>query len=39
MPLIATREAKSLLDLLYDGLYVVFMLKSGQRPAQAETFR
>lgn len=39
MPLIAAREAKSLLDLLYDGLYVVFMLKSGQRPSQAGSFR
>ncbi len=39
MPLIATREAKSLLDLLYDGLYVVFMIKSGHKPSQAESFR
>lgn len=39
MPLIAAREARSLLDLLYDGLYVVFMLKSGQRPSNAESFR
>jgi type VI secretion system protein ImpK len=39
MPLTAAREAKSLLDLLYDGLYVVFMLKNGQRPSQAGSFR
>lgn len=39
MPLIAAREAKSLLDLLYDGFYVVFMIKSGHRPGQAEGFR
>lgn len=39
MPLIASREARSLLDLLYDGLYLVFMLKSGQKPDRADHFR
>jgi type VI secretion system protein ImpK len=39
MPLIAAREAKSLLDLLYDGLYVVFMIKSGHKPTSADGFR
>lgn len=39
MPLIAAREAKSLLDLLYDGLYVVFMIKNGHRPAGGQSFR
>lgn len=39
MPLIAAREAKSLLDLLYDGLHLVFMIKNGYRPTQAESFR
>lgn len=39
MPMIAAREAKSLLDLMYEGLYLVFMLKSGQLPASAESFR
>ena len=39
MPLIAAREAKTLLDLLYDGLYVVFMLKNGHLPSDADRFR
>lgn len=38
-PLIAAREAKSLLDLLYDSMYVAFMLKSGQKPSSADHFR
>ncbi len=33
------REARSLLDLLYDGCYMIFLLKDGQAPADASTFR
>lgn len=38
-PLIAVREARSLLDLMYEGLFVVFMLNNGHRPAHAEHFK
>lgn len=33
------REARSLLDLLYDGCYMIFLLRDGQAPASAEEFR
>ncbi|RAP63189.1 type VI secretion system protein ImpK [Achromobacter sp. HZ01] len=33
-----TRPAKSLLDLLYDGFLMLFLLKSGQEPASAASF-
>lgn len=36
---IATREARSLLDLLYDGFYLVFMLKSGHQPSNTRGLR
>lgn len=40
MPVILQRDMNSLLDLLYDGFYVVFLLKDGSyRPGNAETFR
>jgi type VI secretion system protein ImpK len=38
-PLIAVREARSLLDLMYEGLFVVFMLNNGHRPSHAEHFK
>lgn len=38
-PLIAAREARSLLDLMYEGLFVVFMLNNGHRPSSAEHFK
>lgn len=38
-PLIALREARSLLDLMYEGLFVVFMLNNGHRPSHAEHFK
>lgn len=38
-PLIAPREARSLLDLLYEGLFVVFMLNNGHRPSSAAHFK
>lgn len=33
-----SRPAKSLLDLLYDGFLMLFLLKSGQEPASAASF-
>ena len=33
------RDARSLLDLLYDGCYMIFLLKNGQAPADAGEFR
>lgn len=40
MPQVLQRDMNSLLDLLYDGFYVVFLLKNGgYRPGNAETFR
>lgn len=38
-PLVAFRDARSLLDLLYDGLYAIFMIRSGYRPASAHGFK
>ena len=38
-PLIAAREARSLLDLMYEGLFVVFMLNDGHRPSSATHFK
>jgi type VI secretion system protein ImpK len=37
--MIAAREARSLLDLMYEGLFVVFMLNDGQRPSDAAAFK
>lgn len=39
VPLIAAREARSLLDLMYEGLFVVFMLNNGHRPSDAAHFK
>ena len=35
----STREARSLLDLMYDGFYLLFLLRAKQGPAEAEEFR
>lgn len=34
----ASRPARSLLDLMYDGFLMLFLLKSGQEPADAAAF-
>ncbi len=36
---ISTHEARSLLDLLYDGFYMVFLLRNRATPGDAEAFR
>lgn len=36
---IATHEARSLLDLLYDGFYMVFLLRNRAAPNDPEAFR
>ncbi|MBC7957461.1 MAG: DotU family type IV/VI secretion system protein [Cytophagales bacterium] len=33
------REARTLLDLMYDGFYLLFLLRAKQAPGEAETFR
>jgi type VI secretion system protein ImpK len=33
------REARTLLDLMYDGFYLLFLLRAKQGPSDAETFR
>ncbi|MBI5256087.1 MAG: DotU family type IV/VI secretion system protein [Burkholderiales bacterium] len=33
------RDARSLLDLLYEGCYMIFLLKNGQAPGDAAEFR
>jgi type VI secretion system protein ImpK len=33
------REARTLLDLMYDGFYLLFLLRAKQGPSEAETFR
>ena len=38
-PMSAPRDANSLLDLLYDGFYMIFLLKNGYTPTDAEAFR
>jgi type VI secretion system protein ImpK len=35
----ALPEARTLMDLMYDGFYMLFLLKNSHRPADAETFR
>lgn len=35
----ATRHARTLLDLLYDGFFMLFLLRDGQAPDSAEAFR
>lgn len=39
MPTTAPRGANSLLDLLYDGFYMIFLLKNGYAPIDPESFR
>jgi type VI secretion system protein ImpK len=44
MPLTPTtgstpREARTLLDLMYDGFYLLFLLRAKQGPSDADTFR
>lgn len=39
MPMSASREANSLLDLLYDGFYMIFLLKNGYTPVDGDSFR
>jgi type VI secretion system protein ImpK len=38
-PVVATHEARSLLDLLYDGFYMVILLRNRYVPSDAEAFR
>ena len=35
----APREARTLMDLMYDGFYLLFLLRAKQGPADAEAFR
>lgn len=35
----APREARTLLDLMYDGFYLLFLLRAKQAPTDAEAFR
>lgn len=39
MPVAAPTEAHSLLDLMYDGFYLLFLLKGKHPPLDAEVFR
>lgn len=34
----ANSHARTLLDLLYDGFFMLFQLRNGQQPASAEDF-
>ena len=36
---VATHEARNLLDLLYDGFYMVFLLRNRYAPSDADAFR
>ena len=38
-PVVASHEARSLLDLLYDGFYMVILLRNRYVPSDAEAFR
>jgi len=38
-PITANKEASSLLDLMYDGFYLLFLLKGKHAPIDAEVFR
>jgi type VI secretion system protein ImpK len=38
-PVVATHEARSLLDLLYDGFYMVILLRNRYSPSDADAFR
>jgi type VI secretion system protein ImpK len=38
-PVVATHEARSLLDLLYDGFYMVILLRNRYAPSDADAFR
>ena len=35
----APREARTLMDLMYDGFYLLFLLRAKQGPSDAESFR
>jgi type VI secretion system protein ImpK len=35
----ASREARTLMDLMYDGFYLLFLLRAKQGPSDAEAFR
>ncbi|HZE90174.1 MAG TPA: type IVB secretion system protein IcmH/DotU [Rhizobacter sp.] len=35
----SSREARTLLDLMYDGFYLLFLLRAKQGPSEAEAFR
>lgn len=35
----ATRQGPSLIDLLYDGFYIVFLIRNGYVPGQADVFK
>lgn len=35
----APREARTLMDLMYDGFYLLFLLRAKQGPTDADTFR
>lgn len=37
--MLTNRDANSLLDLVYDGLYVIYMIRNGYRITDAERFR
>lgn len=37
--IVASHEARSLLDLLYDGFYMVFLLRNRYSPSEPEAFR
>lgn len=39
MQMVANKEASSLLDLMYDGFYLLFLLKGKHAPMDAEVFR
>ncbi len=38
-PVVATHEARSLLDLLYDGFYMIILLRNRYAPSDPEAFR
>jgi type VI secretion system protein ImpK len=38
-PIVAAHEARSLLELLYDGFYMVFLLRNRYAPGDAQAFR
>lgn len=38
-PIVAAHEARGLLDLLYDGFYMVFLLRNRYTPSEPDAFR